>query len=29
MKCKCCGKETTDETDVCPECEERLAAAKV
>lgn len=25
MKCKCCGKETTGETDVCPECEERLA----
>lgn len=25
MKCKYCGKETTDETDVCPECEERFA----
>ena len=25
MKCKYCGKETTGETEVCPECEKRLA----
>lgn len=25
MQCKYCGKETTGETEVCPECEKRIA----